>query len=100
MSDFGSRRQNPRTAVALSADVISDSGTEHCNVLDISAGGAKIEIAQTLEREAVVELKLGNAGRFPNRVAWKQSPYYGLQFKGDKEKTAETLMAIAVYGSA
>ena len=45
---------------------------------------------------------LGRFGLFTersSRVAWKQSPYYGLQFKGDKEKTAETLMAVAVYGT-
>ncbi len=99
MSDFGSRRRDPRRGVKLTADVVSESGTEHCNVLDISAGGAKIEIAQALEREAAVELKLGRAGSFPSRVAWKQSPYYGLQFKGDKEKTAETLIGVALYGT-
>ena len=99
MTNFGSRRRDKRSAVTLSADVISAGGSEHCNVIDISAGGAKIEIAQTLERDARVELKLGDAARFPSRVAWKQSPYYGLQFKGDKEKTAETLIGVALYGT-
>ena len=61
--------------------------------------GGHLVIAQALERDAKVELKLGDAARFPSRVAWKQSPYYGLQFQGDREKTTEALMAVAIYGA-
>ncbi len=82
----------------MSAELISQDTVISCNVLNLSTGGSKIEIAQILEQDQRVDINIGNTGRITSRVAWTNTPYHGLEFEGNAEEMAEKLMAIAMYG--
>jgi len=98
MSDNKNLRQSERKDVALKAELTHDAQSHACNVLNLSTGGSKIEIAQILERDQAVDLRVGGGKAIRGHVAWSQTPYYGLRFDEDNEDVAETVMAIATYG--
>jgi len=78
---------------------MKDSQSFPCDVLNLSTGGSKIEIAQILEKDQSVELKVGGGSSITGHVAWSQTPYYGLRFDDEnQEDIAHILMGIATYG--
>jgi len=99
MSDKNNLRQSDRKSVALTAELMQAEQAYPCNVLNLSAGGSKIEIAQILERGDSVGLQVGPGKPIRGHVAWSQTPYHGLRFDDDNENIAEKVMAIATYGS-
>ena len=93
------KRKEDRQAVSLPAKVSSAAGEVSCGVLDISPSGAKIEAEGGFDKDAKIELMFDGYGRFDGQVAWRQAKFHGPQFKGDRDKTDEILLAIALYRS-
>ena len=92
-----SRRRSDRREVSIEAELTHDSTTFSCNVHNLSSGGSKFEIAQILERDDYVELKVGDEKSLRGRVAWAQTPYYGLHFDDEGNEWSETLAKIEAY---
>ena len=98
MAHTTSRRAHERTSVLIGAEVSAGGDTYVCDVIDISAGGAKIKTGQELETRCEVELKFDPYGVFSATVMWNKDDFHGLKFTGDPNELAERLMAMAIYG--
>jgi len=92
-----SRRRSERHKVSIEAKLTRESESFSCNVHNLSSGGSKFEIAQILERDDYVELKVGDSKSLRGRVAWAKTPYYGLHFDDEGNEWSETLAKIEAY---
>jgi len=70
---------------------------ESCDLLNLSSGGSKFFIAQTLEQDEIVELRVGKGKKIRGRVAWAQTPYYGLVFDEEGNEWSTTQLKINAY---
>jgi hypothetical protein len=99
MSKGREKREEERQEVSLPAKVTSAGGEIPCQVLNISPGGAKIEAHEEFDKEAEIKLTFVGYGGIDGRVVWRQAGFHGLQFKGDRDKIVEILLAVATYRS-
>lgn len=93
------RRKHPRTPVILPAQLITVNGERlDCTVLDLSARGARVAVAEPLPQGELVTLKSADFGATPARVMWTEPDCLGLEFVGrDKLTSAQSsLPAILV----
>jgi CRP/FNR family transcriptional regulator, cyclic AMP receptor protein len=74
------RRKYPRKKALLPAKLATEGGVFECFVLDLSRGGAKVEIKDEIAQGQVVTLILDPLGTFNGIVAWQRGGYLGVQF--------------------
>lgn len=76
------RRRSPRAPVSLDARV-GRGGLDRalCKVIDLSAGGARIQVYSELRKDAVIWLTLPHVGHWAARVAWSNDFEAGLEFQ-------------------
>lgn len=74
------RRKYTRKKALLPAKLATEGGVFECFVLDLSRGGAKVEIKDELAQGQVVTLILDPLGTFNGIVAWQRGGYLGVQF--------------------
>ncbi|MBI3451919.1 MAG: PilZ domain-containing protein [Rhodospirillales bacterium] len=65
-----------------------------CTVVNVSAGGAQVNIARKLETLSVATLAIEGVGAFHARVVWQQGDRTGLQFLDDVRRVSERLFGI------
>jgi len=84
------RRKSERKSVFLQAQLITESlDCIHCNVVDLSADGARIALAGNHDVSRYVTLKYERSGITKKaRVAWRHNNELGLAFRAD-EKTSD-----------
>jgi CheY-like chemotaxis protein len=83
------RRGHPRTPVILQAKIETSSGQHiDCTVLDISARGARVAVAEPLAKGDTVTLTSADFGRTQACVAWVEPQSVGLEFVGRDGLTA------------
>jgi hypothetical protein len=92
------RRASKRKSVLQTAALLIGSETTPCSVLDISIGGAQLELAPGIENGTAVTLSVEKFGTFEAQVAWARKDRCGIKFTGDTDAIAESLMAMATYG--
>lgn len=84
--DFVERRRSKRRNVVEDARIIDKRGgwsLVNCTVLDISEGGAKLQIDPFLEIPANFDLLLVKELRIvPVRIRWRRRNFMGVQFNG------------------
>jgi hypothetical protein len=88
---FADRRAYPRVEVALPAFLQAGGERHHVQLLDASAGGAKLTCAARLAVGAAVTLDCGVLGRTAE-VRWQQGELLGVRF--DEELAARDLDAL------
>jgi CheY-like chemotaxis protein len=77
------RRGHPRTPVILQAQIETASGQHvDCTVLDISARGARVAVAEPLAKGETVTLTSADFGRTQACVMWVEPQCVGLEFVG------------------
>ncbi len=84
-ADLKDRHRHPRTGVLCPAKLASGGQAWDCEILDISAGGAKVRLPKPLDPAAEFSLTIGSHGTFPVRVRWQNGPYLGVAFLCDLE---------------
>lgn len=94
---YADRRVYPRVAVALPAFLQAGDARHHVQMLDLSAGGARLSCAVTLSAGAAVELDCGTFGR-SGIVRWQNDEALGLSF--DTELDARELAALVNRSNA
>ena len=94
---FADRRVYPRVAVALPGFLQADGARHHVQVLDVSAGGAKLSCAADVAAGTAVKLDCGIVGR-PATVRWRNGDQLGLSF--DEELNAREVAALAARSNA
>ena len=91
------RRSEARYDVAYRAELSTESVNDICDILNLSSGGSKLCIAQVLEQDEIVELRVGKGREIKARVAWAQTPYYGLTFDEEGNEWSKTQLKIDAY---
>ena len=92
------RRVFKRKSVLQAAALLDGSSSKPCSVIDISVGGAQIELEPGTENGRTVTLSIEKFGEFEAQVAWARKDRCGIKFTGDPEVIATTLRALATYG--
>jgi hypothetical protein len=88
---FADRRAYPRVEVAMPAFLQAHGGRHHVQILDLSAGGAKLDCALSLPTGTAVTLDCGSLGRGAV-VRWQNGRMLGLCF--DCELDARDVAAL------
>ena len=97
-NDSYSRRAHARHDVLLKARVMDEERWHDCSILNISAGGVKLQLDHPIGQGTVVRLEIGNFGQFNGTVVWRHGDGLGIKFSHDPSKIAEVLMGLALYG--
>lgn len=91
----GSERRNyKRTHVLFSGRLISGDRSAQGILFDISAGGARMRLAEPLEPGSAITLRLANKLDFHVEVAWRQKQMFGLKFREAPAKIAATMAGL------
>lgn len=93
-------RHFDRESTKLNGHVSSptDPNIQHtCEIIDLSAGGAKLKISKAGTLTGEVTLKIGDLGPYRADVVWSRPPHMGVKFLDSPEMMAEVVMAIALY---
>lgn len=93
-----SRRTYPRTSVYLTGLFSADDQSTSCDILNISAGGARIRLIGTIGTCQTFRLGIPPFGEFPCAIIWQNGDDLGLKFHDDPAAMAEIVLAMAVYG--
>jgi hypothetical protein len=91
------QRKHPRKKGFLHAWLEADAQPYECLVLDLSPGGAMIELAHHLADRQAVVLSIEPLGTFPGTVVWQAEGRAGIKFEAGRraEKTnADSLREI------
>jgi hypothetical protein len=91
-ADFADRRAYPRVPVALPAFLQAGGERHSVQILDLSAGGAKLHCAASLPVGTAVILDCGTLGRAA-QVRWQNGGVLGLSF--DSELDARDVSDLA-----
>jgi hypothetical protein len=80
--EFADRRAYPRVSVALPAFLEAEGERHHVQILDLSAGGAKLKCQISLSAGTAVTLDCGILRRAAV-VRWQDGPVLGLCFESE-----------------
>ncbi len=92
-----SRRKHSRNSVLFKAQIFFENQSIDCEIMDISAGGARVRGERQLEHGLSVILNLDPFGEIPCEIAWQKGIILGMKFQGNQEEVAEIILAMAVY---
>ena len=91
------RRDFARRDVAFNAEISVDGATRSCEIVDISVGGAKVQMNKTPAKGTAVSLHIADLETFEAVVTWSGAKSIGLKFLADPDVVAESLLGLAVY---
>lgn len=77
------RRQHKRLSVFWTGKLVQDDGHEaeiSVNLMDISAGGARVTMAEPLQGHPMVKLTIDRVGEFFGEVVWEKLGDLGIRF--------------------
>lgn len=89
---YADRRAHPRVPVALPAFLQADGARHSAQIVDLSAGGAKLSCAASVAAGTAVVLDCGMLAR-PAVIRWQNGPFLGLCF--DSELNERELSALS-----
>ncbi len=93
------QRKSQRHEINIVATLLCDEAQYSVRVLDISTGGAKIELtASTLEKDQTVQIDLPFLNTLNAIVIWSNGQNCGLKFLEDQKQLHEFLYNLATYG--
>ena len=92
-----SRRKHSRNSVLFKAKIFFENQSIDCEIMDISAGGARVRGERQIELGLSVILNLDPFGEIPCEIAWQKGLNLGMKFQGNSEEVAEIILAMAVY---
>jgi hypothetical protein len=82
---YADRRAYPRVPVALPGFLQAGGERHHVQILDLSAGGAKLNCAVSLASGTAVVLDCGTLGR-PAVVRWQNGELLGICFDSELDE--------------
>lgn len=88
------RRRHKRAHVLFSGSLISGDRTASGIMFDISAGGARMRLAEPMELGSAITLRLANRLDFHVEVAWQRGQMLGLKFREAPAKIAATMAGL------
>ena len=92
------KRKNARESTRTQARIMVDGNWHDCRIVNISTGGAKLQIGWRMSHGIAVVLQIGSFGQFDATVAWQQDGEMGVRFTHDAGEMAGVIMGLASYG--
>lgn len=92
-----SRRVFDRQSCAFSSELNFDGSSLPCQIVNISAGGAKLRLESPMGPLATAELNITPYGRFAVDIVWNSGTLIGIRFHASPDTMAEIIMAMATY---
>ncbi len=92
------KRKDTRESILTQARIMVDGDWHNCRILNISTGGAKLQIDGRIGHGTPVSLQIGEFGQFGATVAWQQDAEIGVKFTHDALEMAAVIMGLASYG--
>ena len=89
-------REHQRRRVLWNVKLHQDGRIWECPVVDISAGGAKIRIAEPLAISSRVVLAIERLGNFQGEVRWQNDTFAGITFLESPNVVEERLRGVAL----
>ncbi|WP_084698587.1 PilZ domain-containing protein [Muricoccus aerilatus] len=80
---YEERRRWPRYEVQLRAHLLSGAGSFGCTVIDLSEGGAQIDVAEPIPLPAVAVLNIEDGATYVARRRWVNGTRAGFEFTRD-----------------
>lgn len=94
------QRKSKRHTINVPADLLFENIRYPAQVMDISAGGAKIMFERaTLPEQSRVAIDLPFLNQLPAVVVWINGKHCGLKFKDEQNRVNEFLYNLATYGT-
>ena len=87
------RRRHPRSMVAWSGVLRDDRGAVKFDVLDVSAGGARLRTSRTLRMNTKVMLDIDRVGGFLGEVVWLDPDRAGIRFLEDPRDVSYAIIS-------
>ncbi len=91
-------REHARSAVLMAGRLYCCGEWKPCQVVNVSAGGARLKIDSPYCPGQELALELGACGQYPGLVAWARGEEIGFKFTCDPAEVAEALIGLATYG--
>ena len=82
------RQRHPRHSALIPGKLVSGDEEVDCEVLNVSVGGAKIRIAQPIETNSHVRVRILRVGEFTGRIAWRNGTTMGVEFQDELTELA------------
>jgi hypothetical protein len=91
-------RGHNRHSLRVSGRIQAEGLWQDCEVVNVSAGGAKLQVQGEYRQGQELTLEIDPCGLFPGVVAWVRGGELGLQFSGGPAEVAEALIGLITYG--
>jgi hypothetical protein len=85
------RQQHPRHSTQCSGKFYADDREVDCEILNISVGGAKVRLAEPVETDSEVRVRIDRVGEFAGRVAWRDGTTLGIEFHDELSELARII---------
>lgn len=95
-SDGSERRCYPRDTVVYAGRLSFGAHEFPCTVLNISAGGAQLRLAQQVQAWTIATLQIDRFGKFHGRIVWQRGETIGLQFLEDPVLVTKRIIAAGI----
>ncbi len=77
------RREYKRCSVSWTGKLSWGGETVRCDLVDISAGGARVQLARPVHHRSPVTLTIDQIGEFPGEIAWNGGYCMAIRFLDD-----------------
>ena len=98
-SDYTNLRREERKDTSFRAKFLIADEVNDCAILDISPGGAKLKTGAVVASKTGIVLDLDRIGKFSAEAVWCSSGTLGIRFTDDPARTADAVMALAMFGA-
>ena len=104
MGNVGSSAENTRhherTDARVTARFLYAGRWIAGQISDISAGGAKIDVGEPVERHTAITLCIDQFGEYEGEIVWSSGGAVGVKFSEDPQVMSEVAVAVALHGTA
>lgn len=92
-------RNDLRATIHTTAEIMIDGIWHNCRIINISTGGAKLQMDLHLGCGIAASLQIGKFGQFNSTVVWRHKEEVGVRFAhDDASEVAGVIMGLASYG--
>ncbi len=78
-----SRQQHPRHSTQCPGKLYTGGREVDCEILNISVGGAKVRLAEPVETNSEVRVRIDRVGEFSGRIIWCRGTTLGIEFRDE-----------------
>lgn len=94
-SDIENRRAHRRVELARETEIAHDGGRLHARILNISLGGAGLQMDMRLSDATEITLEIENVGIIPARIVRQMENGVGVKFAFSEEKEQALIQKIS-----